>query len=499
MKLKTYKSIGFLIAAFLISSLQAQKFDKKFSEKFKVNKDVVLAINASNADINVTTWNRNEVAINAVITVEGLSKAAAQKFLKNWEFEALGNKSKVQINANANQFLHFGDNDFKFNFGDITIPEIDINIPELNFDITIPEFEMPEITIPEINIDFTEMFNNITEELDNHNFEEGDPQEFTYKSKGKKKAVVIKTKKEWNKFKKSKDYKEMMSDIKEGLEKAQKSLKNIDKKKIQDQLKKAKIQYQKIDKKKIKDQIKKAQLQYEKIDKVKMREALAKARKGIEQMKIKMANSYRNGDNVIVIEDGKSKKKVKITRTITIKVPKNAKFDLNTRHSKVKLPKGKASGKVSYGSFNSDEINGGDLKIYYAAPVKVAALNASTLSLNNITDATIASVMNTKLTSNSSDLTIDKVNSNVDVISKFGELIISEVVTGLKNFTLDLNFSDATIDLKNLTEKLNVIKASNVSSNKNVSKNFTLNRNFSLKSKNITVKGNQSKIIIKKQ
>ena len=498
MKLKTYRSIGFLIAAFLISSLQAQKFNKKFNEKFKVNKDVVLAINASNADVNVTTWNRNEVAINAEITVEGLSYDEAQKFLKGWKFEALGNKNKVQINANANQFLDFGDNDFKFNLGDITIPEMDINIPELNFDINIPEFEMPEITIPEININFTEMFNNIREEFDNHDFEEGDPKTFSYKSKGKKKTVVIKTKKEWEKFKKSKDYKEMMSDIKEGLEKAQKSLKNIDKKMIQDQIKKAKIQYQKIDKKKIKKQIEKAKLQLKKIDKEKMQIALAKARVGIEQMKVKMAKSYRNGNNVIVIEDGKSKKKVKITRKITIKVPKNAKFDLNTRHSKVKLPKGKTSGKVSYGSFNSDEINGGDLKIYYA-PVNVNVLNASTISLNNITDATIASVMNSKLISNSSDLKINKVNSNVDVISKFGDLLISELSNGLKGFTLDLNFSEATVDLKNLTEKLNILKASNVNSNKNVSKNFTLNGNFSLKSNNVSIKGNQSKITIKKQ
>ena len=80
MKLKTYKSIGFLIAAFFISGLQAQKFDKKYNETFKVNKDVLVQINASNADINVTTWNRNEVAVEAIITVEGLSKRDAQEF-----------------------------------------------------------------------------------------------------------------------------------------------------------------------------------------------------------------------------------------------------------------------------------------------------------------------------------------------------------------------------------------------------------------------------------
>ena len=32
MKLKTYKIVGFLIAVFMINSLQAQKFDKKFNQ-----------------------------------------------------------------------------------------------------------------------------------------------------------------------------------------------------------------------------------------------------------------------------------------------------------------------------------------------------------------------------------------------------------------------------------------------------------------------------------
>lgn len=474
MKLKTYKVVGFLFTAFFISSLHAQKFDKKFNENFKVNKDVVLAINATNADISVTTWNRNEVAVSAVITVEGLSKKEAEKFLKSWKFEALGNKSKVQVNASANKFLHFGDSDFNFNFGDITIPEIDINIPEFNFDFTIPE-----IKIPEININFDEIFNNIDDELDNHDFDDDDSKTFTYKSNGKSKTVVIKTQKEWEKFKKSKDFKDMKADIKQGLKKAQHAIKNIDKKMIEEQIRKAK-------------------LQYEKVDKVEIQKSFAKAKESIERMKIKMANSYKNGNNVIVIEDGKSKKEVKITRKITIKVPKSATFDLNTRHSKVQLPKGKTSGKVSYGSFKSDEINGGDLKIYYA-PVNVDVLTESTLSLNNITDATIASVINTTLISNSSGLTINKLDHNVDVTSKFGELLISEVVSGLKNFKLDLNFSDATLNFKNLKESLKILKADNVNSKKNASKDFTLNGNFSLKNSSVIIKGNQSEITIKKQ
>ena len=495
MRLKTYKCIGFLMAAFLISSLQAQKFDKKFKENFKVNKDVTLAINASNADINVTTWNRNEVSVEAVITVDGLSKKEAQKFLKNWEFEALGNRSKVQINANANQFLHFGNNDFKFdfNFDDIVIPELNFDFNDIK--IQIPEFEIPEIDIPEIELNFDEIW----KEIDNYDFDNEDDDEkrtFTFNSKGKKKKIVIKTNKEWKAFKKSNDYKEMKKDLKRTIQKATDQIKNIDMKKIHEQVKQAKIRYEKVDKKKIEEQIRKAKIQYEKVDKVKIKESLAKAKASIEKMKLKMAKGYKNGNNVFVIEDGDSKKKVKITRKIIIKVPKNAKFDLNTRHSKVKLPKGKTSGKVSYGTFNSDEINGGNLNIHFS-PVHVGKLIESTLSLNNITDASIASVMNSKLTTSSSKVKIDNLMSNVNIISKFGELIIDNVMSNLKALKLDLSFSQANVNLTNLKEKLNytkVYKVENVNA-----KNIVLNGDFNVNNSNINIIGKQSKITIKKQ
>ena len=496
MKLKTYRCVGFLIAAFLISSLQAQKFDKKFSENFKVNKDVVLAINASNATINVSTWNKNEVAIQAVITVDGLSKKEAQKFLKNWKFEALGNKSKVQVNANANRFLHFGDNDFKFDFdfGDIEIPEI--NFDNLVSDIHIPEFEMPDIHIPEIKLDF----DKIWKEIDAYEFDNDDNDDtktFSYTSKGKKKTVVIKSEKEWKKFKSSGEYDQMKKDLKRTLKQAQDKIKNIDMKKIHEQINKAKIQIQNIDKKKIEAQIRKAKIQYEKIDKVKIKESLAKAKRSIEKMKLKMADKYKNGDNVIFIKDGKNNKKVKITRKITIKVPKNATFDLNTRHSKVKLPKGKASGKVSYGTFNADEINGGDLNIFYA-PVQVGVLKESTITLNNITDATIASVINTKLTSTSSKLRIQNLESDVELTSKFGELLIDNVISSLKGLKLNLSFADATIDLKNLKEGLKIVAATNVSS-KDANKNYILNGSFTLNNSKVNIKGKQSELKVKKQ
>jgi hypothetical protein len=48
MKQRLYKQIITLIAFGFLGTVFAQKFDKKFTENFKTNKDVEVAINASN-------------------------------------------------------------------------------------------------------------------------------------------------------------------------------------------------------------------------------------------------------------------------------------------------------------------------------------------------------------------------------------------------------------------------------------------------------------------
>ena len=94
---------------------------------------------------------------------------------------------------------------------------------------------------------------------------------------------------------------------------------------------------------------------------------------------------------------------------------------------------------------------------------------------------------------------IQNLESDVELTSKFGELVIDKVVSSLKGLKLDLRFSDATIDLKNLKENIQILSADNVKSNKNVSKNFTLKGNFSVKNSSLSIKGKQSKITIIKQ
>ena len=184
----------------------AQKYDKKFSENFITNKDVVVNINASNADIDVTTWNKNQVSVEAVIEVEGLDKKAAEKYFKNWQFEALGNKNKVQINANTNNFHSFDNNNFVFfNSSKNNLPKVYQYGTNDNV-IVIPDIpEMPEIEIPEIN------FEEIVTGLESIEFDfdkyTKDGKNYFFQWKDGVNDITIKSKKEWEKFKKTKKYK----------------------------------------------------------------------------------------------------------------------------------------------------------------------------------------------------------------------------------------------------------------------------------------------------
>ena len=122
----TFKQFKISIFLLLVTTVvSAQKYDKKISENFNTNKDVEVKINASNAEIDVTTWNKNEVSVEAIIEVEGLDKKEAQKYLDNWKFETLGNKSKVQINANRSSFHSLGnDNIVFFNSSENNFPKV---------------------------------------------------------------------------------------------------------------------------------------------------------------------------------------------------------------------------------------------------------------------------------------------------------------------------------------------------------------------------------------
>ncbi|MAD97358.1 MAG: hypothetical protein CMB99_08540 [Flavobacteriaceae bacterium] len=453
-----------------------QKFDKKYSDTFNVQKDVEVEINASNAEINVTTWSKNQVQVNAFIEIEGLDKKEAEKYFKNWNFEALGNKSKVKITAKGNNRFPFKNDFVFFNDQNFVMPDIDfenfdaIVLPEMNFDF---DFDFKDLKVLE-GLESLESL-EVLKDFDSWVGKDGD-YNFTYKDGDNK--IEIKSKKDWEKFKKSKEYKKLKEKMK------------FDKEKMRKDLAKSREE--------IRKQIEENRMKI-KIDKQKIRESLEKAKAELKKLKL----NYSADQNSITI-DGK---KVKIKKRIEIKVPKKATFNLNTRHCKVKLPNTVAYGSVRYGAFDANALAGGDLKIYYS-PVTIQDLNACNLFLNNVTDATIASVTNAKLSNSSSGVKINKVNQNVNITHKFGDLSIDEITSDYASFRLLLDYANAHLGLKNITAPLNfdIGKKSPLFPEKAAlkmtlgdNKRKEINGNFLINSsdKNFVIKGKYSQLVLK--
>ncbi|PQJ78667.1 hypothetical protein [Polaribacter porphyrae] len=450
MKHKSYKQIITLVAICFLATVYAQKFDKKFSENFTTNKDVEVQINASNTDIDVTTWNKNEVQVNAYIEIEGVDKELAEKYFKNWEFEALGNKKRVEILSKGNK-----SSSFKNNF---------VIFDNMDFDFNIPDIDMSNIeaiVLPNMDFDFDFDFDFDLEELD-ENMEKNGKYEFMWKDDDH--DIEINSKEEWEAFKKTKEYKELKTKMR------------FDKEKMRKEFAKSK--------EKMKKAFKKARVEIKEVDTEEIRKGLAKAKEVLKSMNF---NFHSDSDDLKI--DGK---KVKIKKRIEIKVPKGATFDLNTRHCKVKLPNTVAYGNVNYGTFDAQNLNGGKLTINYS-PVTIKDLNACTLFLNNVTDAKIASVTNTKLSNNSSGVKIIRINENVNLTDKFGELTIKSFKSDFGEFILNLSQSNAELFLGDVAckYKYNVNRVKLENNRVGVSKKVLASNNL------IKINGDYSSIVIK--
>jgi hypothetical protein len=158
--MKTYKH-NFLALILLFSTvLFAQKQDKKVSESFNVNSDVVVDITARYTDVVIETWNKNVVSVEGQWEVEGLNKEDSNGLFESVDFEALGSKDKVIITAKSSHehsLIEYEmenlDFHFKFdsisNIGDVFSHDFHFEMPEMpNMPKTPEAPEIPEV--PEI-------------------------------------------------------------------------------------------------------------------------------------------------------------------------------------------------------------------------------------------------------------------------------------------------------------------------------------------------------------
>ncbi|WP_417444885.1 hypothetical protein [Joostella sp.] len=403
---KMYRCFAFFM---LVSfCMQAQKQTKNYKESFEVNKNAVVEVNTSYADVTFETWNKNRVEVEATIEIEDVSKEEAAKYFEEWGFKAVGNSSKVKITtANGvrwtqgnNVIVLSGLSDMDFDFPDsIPMPPMPPMPPMDSMMVMAPIPPMPPLPM-----DF-ESFS------------------FDYEAYKKDGDVYLK---EWKK-----QFNESFNDeVKANLEEWKN---NVKERQVEWQSHKREI----IDAEK---EARKAS--------VEARKAMQEARQEI--IKIRSSSNSGNGNRVFYYNSNEANNNLKIKKTIKIKIPKGVKLDMDVRHGEVTLAENTTNinATLSYTRLHASRVDG-DKSVINASysPISVGNWNQGELHVNFVESVDIAHVNSIKLVSKSSNVAIQNFSGDAIINGSFGALEIAQIADDFNTLNIILDNSEAELTL----------------------------------------------------
>lgn len=336
MKILPYKII---IAILILSTVHvfSQKKQKNFKKEFKTKSDVVIDINTRHSDIQVETWNKNKVVVEAFMMVEGVevTKEMRDHFYNKWDFKANGNSEKITIKSRTNPSfnlneINFDNPDYSFIVNDLSdysigsldvLDSIDFLMPPTppeppmisNF-VSPPMPPLPPLTPYTIYTEFDfEKYKKDKNYLKRWKEENKEALGENAKVKIGDKSISIMTE----------DSNVTMSGSINGKQDLKIFLKEREESK-KEREKKMKA-YQKEMEKRIKELVE-----------LNEKELKAKQKKLIEQLK-KLEKQKKERQKIQMVLKDRSKLKVK--RLIIIRAPKNAKFNMNVKYGELSFGK----------------------------------------------------------------------------------------------------------------------------------------------------------------
>ena len=404
---------------FLAISSNAQKQIKTFNENFNVNDNAVLNINTTHTDIEFETWNKNQIAIEVVIEIEGASGKEMEAYFKQNEIKITGNSKQIDITTGVENTWFFKHSTGGFanswNHEDIVIPDITA-IPEMDFlDFVIDSIQMPPV--PPMPVP-----------------------EFDYKAFQKDGDAYLK---KWQKqFDENfgEDFEEKMEVWQEKAEKASKEQQKLREKSKQLSIKERALAYEvaKLDRLEAQNdrrallQERQKELRERLKENAEERQLQFLIRRGDTIRRDSLRSFYSNSPNVYYFNsehNGKSEK-VKVKKHIKIKMPKSATIKMNVRHGEVKLAENtnNMNAKLSYSDLIALTIDGDKTEIDASySPVNVQNWNYGKLKVNYSDNVDLKQVKTITLSSNSSEVTIEHLLKNIFVENNFGALTINQV------------------------------------------------------------------------
>ena len=455
----------------------AQTKLNKTSQSIDVVKDVVVDLTTNYVEIEVDTWNRNEVSIEAYLESEKLSKEDLEKALKAWNLKVDASTDYVNISSQGGR-----------SFTVVTSGSYDDILKDLEFELAdipkMPEFpEMPEMPeMPEFP-ELPELPKGInTIKFDYSRYEkEGEKylEEWSkrYEKEGGKE--LQERMEAWAEKFAGSDYQKKMQEWGESYgkrfegkwtkdmekwgekfgEKFGKSFgKDMEKwgeefgEKFGKDMEKWGEEFGRRFEKEMEQEVerteRRAELEARKSERsaklfeerAKREEELAKRRQELQRRK---SATWARGFNGEYSKD-------KLKKVIKIKMPKKAKLKLNVRHGELKIASllNNVQGDIAHAFVVAKHIDGSDTSINVSySPIIVDTWTLGTLNLNFVDKAQIKMASNLMLNSKSSNVLIDSVSDTAIIDGSFGDLTISNLEESFKNLNLVLENTDALVDL----------------------------------------------------
>lgn len=488
MKLMRFKLITMIVALMTIG-VNGQKQSKTFNEIFNVNSETVLDINTSNTDIEFETWDKDQISIDAIIEIEGATEEEAADYFENGGIEVMGNSKRIEITTGVENTWFFKHSNGDLHNFNIEIPNFHFEMPELP---EMPEFaEMPEIHIEDFHIDLSDMPVPPVPEI-----------EFDYEAYKKDGEKYLK---KWQKkFDKGfdKEYQKKMEawsakmDVKrEAMEKRRVEIEHRHEERMQ---KRMEVQERRIEK------------QAEAMEK--RAEAMERrAEEMAEQRELLFEKREKHGKdaNIFYSSEGENKK-YEVKKTLKIKMPKGTKIKMNVRHGEVKLAGNtkNINAKLAYSTLLASTIDGDQTTIITSySPVSVQKWNYGLLQADYSEDVNLNEVLNLRLSTTSSDVTINNILESVVIHNKMGPLEIKAISKNFKELDISLQNAELICDLP---ETAFVIKVdgtlsklttpANLNLDRTKNHNNTVHKGYHLKNdsnKSILINSKYSEVVLK--
>ncbi len=426
--MKAIKIIFSVLLLFFFTEIKAQNTYTKQTEEYTVNEDVSVNLDLRHTQLEIETWNRDEVELEAYLSAEDIPEATLKEMAENWQLEVLGNSNTVKIRSKVSIAPPLP------RFAPPRNQAAAIDLQSLNADFIAPMLEdlkpmlekMPSIDLPSGFMDDLSVL------------------KFDYDAFKKEGQAYLQNYEEQIKNNFGKDFEEAMQEWGKKLEEQ------------------AEIQRERFQQLQEKNKEQTANLKQRQEEHAARWEAFAEH---MEEMAGRLSEQEGGNYSKTVTTGPNGSKSVKIVYSnststakkpsgvayvLRLKVPKNAQLLLNSRYGKVNLTHAvnNLKAQISYADFTAEDLKGKETELRVAySPINIRNWEYGKLWVDYVKDAVIQNVKSIQLQAKGSNFLIENLEETGLIQGSFGSFKIDKIAKNFKQLHIELASSDAVVKL----------------------------------------------------